>query len=190
MNLQNNFKENKEKTRSIRMIRLFYVAMEKFRRYSTNEMCVGHTYGISSPFILPDGMTIEDASKVVSYLSEKVEKENNIEPCTEKSVAMVGDILEEYGFQKVDNIECGHFHSVDKYNPFRKIGSFLPVCQKVAGVVDLFTVNGDLKLFHNSYFDSRYFDWFTPGVSKQEVDAIYNNIGKGNLLESDESEIV
>ena len=70
MNLQNNINENKKETRSIRMIRLFYVAMEKFRRYSTNEMCVGHTYGISSPFILPEGMTIEDANKVISYLSE------------------------------------------------------------------------------------------------------------------------
>lgn len=190
MNLQNNINENKKETRSIRMIRLFYVAMEKFRRYSTNEMCVGHTYGISSPFILPEGMTIEDANKVISYLSEKVEKENNIEPCTEKSVVMVSDILEQYGFQKVDNIESGHFHSVDKYDPFRKIGSFLPVCQKVAGVVDLFTVSGDLKLFHHSSFDSRYFDWFTPRVSKQEVDEIYNNIGKGDLLECAESEIV
>lgn len=55
-------------------IRLFYVAFTPFVVYDDGIMKLGQTYGISSPFKLPEGMSIEDACKVVSYLSDLVEK--------------------------------------------------------------------------------------------------------------------
>lgn len=188
MNLRAKVKLKEEETK-FRKIRLFYVAMEKFKRYSTNEMCVGHTYGISSPFMLPENMTVEDANKVVSYLTEKVEKENNIIPCTEKSVAMVSSILEQYGFQRIEGVEHGHYHALTVYDSFRRICPALPVGDNYSGTLDLFTVSGDVKLFERSCLNSRYFDWFTPRVSKKEIEDIYKNIGKGDILENAESEM-
>ena len=173
--------------KNIQAIRLFYVAMEKFKSYSTNEMCVGHTYGISSPFILPENITLEEASKVVSYITEKIEKENNMLTCSEKTVALVSGELEKYGFQIVDGCEKGHFHAVDSFDLFRRIRSALPVCQRIAGVVDLFTVSGDVRIFERSDLNFRYFDWYTPKVSRQEVEGIYKRIGKEHILSGVES---
>ena len=53
-------------------IRLVYVYLEKF--ISRMDYRLGETYGITSPFTLPDGMTMEDVCKVISYLSEKSRK--------------------------------------------------------------------------------------------------------------------
>ena len=38
------------------------------------------------PFKLPSGMTKEDAFKVLSYLTDYIEKDNNIAPASFKSV--------------------------------------------------------------------------------------------------------
>lgn len=165
-------------TKRIPTIRLYYVAFNKFNRYGTGYTYIGQTYGISSPFRLPHGMTIEDACKVVSYLSEKVERENDLEPASEKSVAMVSNELTKYGFERVESKEHGHYHAVSEYIPFHNIrAKCFPICEKIDGVVDLFTVGGDVKLFKKSDLHDRYFDWFTAGISKDEVIDIYDQIG-------------
>ena len=170
-------------TKRIPTIRLYYVALEKFSRYGSDEIKIGQTYGISSPFRLPNEMSIEDSCRVVSYLSEKVESENNLEPASEKSVSMVSKILTTYGFEKVESHEKGYYHSVSDYNPFEKLRTnFLPACEEIEGVVDLFTVGGDFKVFKKSDLYDRYFDWFTEGITKQEVEDIYKKIGKDYLL--------
>ena len=90
-------------TKRIPTLRLYYVALEKFTRYGTDEeIKIGQTYGVSSPFRLPHNMSMEDACKVVSYLSDKIEKENDLKPACEKSVIMVSNILGNYGFSKVE----------------------------------------------------------------------------------------
>ncbi len=166
-------------TKRIPTIRLYYVALERFSRYGEmTKSKVGQTYGISSPFRLPRDMSIEDACKVVSYLSEKVERENNLEPASEKSVAMVSNELTKYGFERVESKEHGHYHAVSEYIPFHNIrAKCFPICEKIDGVVDLFTVDGDVKLFKKSDLHDRYFDWFTAGISKDEVIDIYDQIG-------------
>ena len=170
-------------TKRIPTIRLYYVALEKFSRYGSDEIKIGQTYGISSPFRLPNEMSIEDACRVVSYLSEKVESENNLEPASEKSVAMVSKLLTTYGFEKVESKEKGYYHAVSDYKPFEKIRTnFLPACEEIKGVVDLFTVGGDFKVFKKSDLYDRYFDWFTEGITKQEVEDIYKKIRKDYLL--------
>ncbi|MFQ6752162.1 MAG: hypothetical protein ACLRFL_01170 [Clostridia bacterium] len=165
-------------TKRIPSIRLYYVAFNKFNRYGTGYTYVGQTFGISSPFRLPRDMSIEDACKVVSYLSEKVEKENDLEPASEKSVAMVSNVLTKYGFERVESKEHGHYHAVSEYIPFHKVrGACFPVCEKIDGVVDLFSVGGDFKLFKRSDLHDRYFNWFTAGISNDEVKDIYDQIG-------------
>ena len=169
-------------TKRIPTIRLYYVALEKFSRYGSDEIKIGQTYDISSPFRLPNEMSMEDSCRVVSYLSEKVESENNLEPASEKSVSMVSKILTTYGFEKVESHEKGYYHSVSDYNPFEELRTnFLPACEEIEGVVDLFTVGGDFKVFKKSDLYDRYFD-FTEGITKQEVEDIYKKIGKDYLL--------
>lgn len=163
-------------------IRLYYVAFEQFKRYGTNNLCIGQTYGISSPFVLPKDMSLEDACKVVSFLSDKVEKENDLEPACAKSVAIVSNILEKYGFEKIEKREKGYFHTVTEYDPFHKIKSGLPVCDKMSGIVDLFSIGGDFKLFKKSDLHKRYFDWYSKGITQEQITDIYKNIHQENLL--------
>ena len=172
-------------TKRIPTIRLYYIALEKFLKYGTDQMMVGQTYGVSSPFRLPNGMTFEDAFKVVSYLSDKVETENNLEPASEKSVIMVSNILENYGFSKVEGEEKGHFHAVSTYVPFRKIKTAFPACEKIEGVVDLFTVGGNFRTFKKTDLHKRYFDWYSKGVTAEKIQDIYKDIRKEFLLPDD-----
>lgn len=164
-------------------IRLCYVSFDPFIGYDDGMRKVGQTYGISSSFKVPNGMSIEDVCKVVSYLSDKVEKENGLEPACERSVIMVSNILEDYGFKKIETKNKGHFHSVSQYDSFQTITTSLPASGKVAGVVDLFSVDGSFKIFKKSDLFNRYFEWYTEGVTSSEVADIYNNINKTEELE-------
>ena len=172
-------------TKRIPTIRLYYIALEKFLKYGTDQMMVGQTYGVSSPFRLPNGMTFEDAFKVVSYLSDKVETENNLEPASEKSVIMVSNILENYGFRKVEGEEKGHFHAVSSYVPFSKIKTAFPAGEQIEGVVDLFTVGGNFRTFKKTDLHKRYFDWYSKGVTAEKIQDIYKDIRKEFLLPDD-----
>ena len=170
--------ENKETK-----IRMSYVGLEVFYRYGTNELKIGETYGIGKPFKIPEDMTIEDACKVISYLSEKVEEDYDLEPASESSVKKVIELLPVYGFEKIDEYQAGHKHIVSKYTP-TKIKTAIQKCE---GVVDLFTVGGQFDTFKNSDLYDRYFDWFTEGVSKQEVLALYRKIGKDHLIKTNQN---
>ena len=158
----------------LRHIRLIYVYFEKFTRYGTTQKMLGKTYGVSSPFTLPKGMEIEDACKVVSFLSEKVENENNIEPASENSVAKVSQILTDYGFVKNEGYYHGHAHEVEE--PSVYLISTRNFANPINGVVDLFTVGGDFELFRKSDLNDRYFNWFTEGVTKQEIEEIFKKV--------------
>lgn len=171
-------------TKNLPAIRLFYVSFELFNRYGGNELVIGQTYGISCPFRLPRDMSIEDACKVVSYLSDKVEKENNLEPASEKSVMLVSEILSKYGFQKVESKEKGHFHVVSVPNS----GTINSLAGKeIEGAVDLFTVGCDFKVFKKSDLNYRYFDWYSKDITQQEIFNIYKNIHREHLLPDTET---
>lgn len=171
-------------TKKLPTIRLYYVAFETFTRYGSDDAIkIGKTYSISHPYRLPNEMTIEDACKVVSYLSDKVEKENELEPACRQSVSMVSEMLGKYGFDKVESKNQGNYHSVGNYIPFVKIRvDDFPECKQIEGVTDLFTVGGDFKLFKKSNLHSNYFDWYTEGVTEQEINDIYKKIRKEHLL--------
>jgi len=169
-------------TKRILTIRLYYVSLELFNRYGSNELKIGQTYEISSPFRLPPEMSIEDACKVVSYLSDKVEKENNLEPACEKSVIMVSNLLQDYGFEKVETKDKGHYHAVSEYIPYHKIRTDFPVCDKIEGVVDLFTVGGDFDVFKKTDLHGRYFNWYSEDITQQEIVDIYKKIRREYLL--------
>ena len=152
-------------------IRLMYVRFEKFLGH-TDSMKLATTLGVSSPFMIPKGMGIENACKIVSYLSEKLEKEYNVEPASEDSVALVSRELANYGFEK---LECdytpGHYHSISQYHLLSKIETEFD--EGLKATTDLITYDGNKRLFKKSVLGSKYFNWFTENVTKEDVIDIY-----------------
>lgn len=105
------------------------------------------------PFRLPEGMSREDGFKVLSYLTDFIEKQQNLKHCSHKSVATLNSVLnlERLGFKRI-NTDI-HINNCD--------------------VIDLFTVSGRLLLFKNSSHYQNYFEWYTEGITFDEVKAIY-----------------
>ncbi|MGN1208652.1 MAG: hypothetical protein ACI4TI_04215 [Christensenellales bacterium] len=158
------------------IIRLLYVSFEKFKDHFSNETKIGRTIGVSSPFKLPKNMTLDDACKVISYLSEKIEAENNLNAGSQKSVALVSANLHKYGFKKINGFEHGYYHAIGTKNAFKNNNDAI-YASKIDGVTDLFTVGGDICRFEKSDFNDRYFDWFTENVTKEMFENIYKKIG-------------
>lgn len=163
-----------------RKIRLMYVNMQVFTRDGYRK--IGKTFGISSPFEIPTGMSINNAFKVISYLSDVVEEKSNLEPSCEQTVAIVSDMLEDYGFKKIEGYDHGHFHCVADRIPFKTIQITHPIIAKEidSTIVDLFTVDGDVSVFEHSDLNPRYFNWYTENVTSDKVRKIYSDIKERN----------
>ena len=104
--------------------------------------------------MLPENMMKEDAFKVLSYLTDYLEKNYNLEECSFQSVKLLNDFLNipRFGFKKVneDNDEK---------------------------IINLYTVVGRIGLFKKSKYYSSYFEWYQENVSLDEVKEIYQKIG-------------
>ena len=106
------------------------------------------------PFELPNGMSREDAFKVLSYLTNDIERKKNLEPCSYQSVSSLNEIL---NLQRLG---------------FKKIGKN---CDE-KDIIDLFTISGRVLLFKESHYYSSYFEWYSENVTLTEVKNIYKKI--------------
>ena len=138
--------------------RLHYINYHKFgESYGQQGKNVGVVDWPFKPFVLPNEMNREDSFKVLSYLTDFIETQLNLEPYSHKSVSILDDILnlERLGLRKLDV-------SLDTAS---------------ADIIDLFTVSGRLQLFKNSSLYQKYFEWYIEGVVLDEVKNIYNKCG-------------
>lgn len=105
--------------------------------------------------MLPDRMNREDAFKVLSYLTDYIEKQCRVSAT--RSVGVLDEVLglERLGFRK-ENI---NFSSNEE------------------DIIDLFTVSGRLLLFKKSKEYDRYFEWYREDVDFDEVKEIYKKCG-------------
>lgn len=131
--------------------RLYYVNYHRILEY--NGRCddnIGIIDWAFKPFMLPNGMTREEGFKVLSYLTDFIEKRDGIEPCSLNSVRTLDGVLDlsRFGFQRVDE------------NDENKI-------------LNLFTVTGRLLLFKKSELYNKYFEWYIENVTLDEVVDIY-----------------
>ena len=166
--------ENKEvDTLSADKIRLIYVAIEKYNSRFDLKDKLGTIYNSSSPFKIPEGMTMQEAYKVISYISELVERTYNKEPASSDSVALTSYTLGNYGFEKIDGYQKGYSHSTEEYTGRGKVIRETTI----PATMDLYTVGGDFSQFKKSNLYSKYFNWFTENVSIEEVQAIYDRLG-------------
>lgn len=150
-------------------IRLVYIYLEKYNSRMDGQNKIGITWGTSGAFLLPVRMSIEEASKIVSYVSEQVEREYNLEPASIKSVEKTAEVLQKYGFKLDDKEFCRH-HQTSEYH----MGEVYTMLPRELNYTDLFTIDGDFKLFKRTQEYDRYFDWFTKVVTKEEVEEICN----------------
>ena len=131
---------------------LYYVNYHRINEYDgCDKNNVGMIDFPCRPFKLPEGMRRDDAFKVLSYLNDFIERNDEIEPLSLKSVRTLDSVLDldRFGFKHVEE------------NDEEKI-------------IDLFTVTGRLLLFEKSKLYKKYFEWYTEGVTRDEVLEIYN----------------
>lgn len=103
------------------------------------------------PFMFPNGMTREEWFKVLSYLTDFIEKREEVRSCSLKSVTTLDGVLdlERFGFTRIAEKD------EDK-------------------ILNLFTVSGRLLLFKESELYSKYFEWYSEGITLGEIENIYN----------------
>ena len=123
--------------------RLYYINYHK-----TGGDNFGTFYYPLEPFKLPKNMTREEGLKVLSYLTDCIEARDDVDECSIKSVNMLDDMLEKYGFTRVDEDSKNYIH--------------------------LFTVTGIVPLFKQSKLYQYYFEWYIKNVTLDEILKIYS----------------
>lgn len=117
---------------------------------------------VTRKFTLPEGMSFEDAFKVISFLTNHVEKEYGLKECSAKTVQYVDNLIEKFHFSHIEP---------KGETPFRFLSSNCEPC------THLFTVNGDVECFDHSQYATHYFEWFSDNVKFEDVKEIYKNLG-------------
>lgn len=135
--------------------RLYYVNYHRIQEYpgrADDNIGVINWHG--KPFKMPAGMSREDGFKVLSYLTDFIEKRPEVKECSLKSVSTLEGVLdlERFGFTRESTTN--------------------------RDVIDLFTVDGRLLLFKKmSKCYKDYFNWYVKGVTRGEVVRIYRKCG-------------
>ena len=113
--------------------RLHYMNYHNINRDPNRRGEIDSTY---KPFELPKGMTREEAFKVLSYLTDFIEKRPEVYEASWKSVATLDSVLnlERFGFKRLE---------------------FKPNDDEI---LDLFTIDGRIKRFKSSKYYSKYFN--------------------------------
>ena len=131
--------------------RLHYILYYRAECNSNNFRTMDYYF---EPFELPNGMSREDAFRVLSYLTDYIESKSKLEPCSYRSVSLLNEALnlQRLGFKKVEK-----------------------TCNE-NDIIDLFTISGRVALFKQSSYYSSYFDWYSENVTFTEVQKIYKKL--------------
>ena len=163
-------KEQKNKPK----ICLRYVELKPINKHLDKNKQLSKTFFQSETFNLPDNMSFDDACKVISYLSEQVEREQALSPTSLQSIDEVRKLLPKYGFKEITKRTLFRSYSVDTYSDCPQIEEFDR--EDDAGIIPIYTLGGDLRLFYRSKLYNSYFNWYTTNVEKEELRQIYSNI--------------
>lgn len=163
-----------------RRIRMVYANMFHRDAQYSDLPKLSQEYYISATYRLPKNMTLGEACKVVSYLSEKIEKEDELIPASVASVMLTSESLEGVGFKKLHDDNEGFRNVESIYDP--DYPAYMSYCPAEKGVVDLFTV-ANMNTFKKTQLMKRYFEWFTPNITKEEIEEIYKNLNLSVELE-------
>lgn len=153
-------------------IRLVYVGVSDHKRIYDGEPMLELTMFKSNVYQIPEGVNLEEACKIVSFIAEKLEVENKLVPASISSVISTANYLDKYGFKKLKGDgEYGHNTSINSWGnvSYKNLD-----IKALDGVTDLFTISDSKDMLKKAPFCKRYFNWFTSYVSAKEVDEIIN----------------
>ena len=164
-------------------IRLCYVSLSDVYNSGTKSHDLESTFGSTCVFNMPNGMNLEQAGKIISYLMERAEARNNksqFDP--EISVEWAGVDLLNFGFSKQEygDPDYSHSHRVTPFNPNIPnvfVETENVVKKDIEGVYDFVTVGGDPYLFIRSDLELKDCTWYKEGVKFEEIKKIYEKLG-------------
>ena len=124
-------------------------------------------YFAMQPFKIPENMSPSDALLVISYINEKVNRENRFPKGSQRGISITNKLLKRYSFECVDGVE-----SKD-------------------GVEDLITTSGLAQYRDTDAINCRekFLAWYNPDVARNRVFEIYKKCGL-NLDQIEKSEKV
>lgn len=158
-------------TNDIENIRLFYAEYDYFEDDEKNKK-YDVTLNVSQQYVIPQGLSINDAYKIVSYECMNMAQHQGLAVESELTLTLASEQLPKYGFKPVENSQSGYLHYVTD-----NIQSPFPAAfQSKAGTQDLFLIGGDYGLFKKSSNANRFAKWFKTGVSKKDIDKICENV--------------
>lgn len=102
-------------------------------------------------FKLPLKMTEQDAFKVISYITDFVEKTYHMANSSFNLVIEVDKLLEQFLFKRDNN--------------------------KSKEIIDLFVIEGKVSYFKNSDEYKRYVEWYYSNITFEKVLKIYQKLG-------------
>ena len=166
-----------------RTIRMIYISMGKHYNPYQGEYMFEKELAVLPHYLIPDGLSLQEACEVLSYLSNRIEQDNNIEPASLTSVKSVCKVLSKYGFKKIEDNKSDYYHSHITYewNPLNK--EQYSSISEIDGVTDIITYRADDKIFKKSDMAERYFDWYTEDVSQHRFKELINKISNLNIDE-------
>lgn len=169
-----NDEESKPQTAEIRLI---YVKMKNYKSSIMEDTeFVDRQYYISSCFKAPEGMSITDACRVLSFATKDSIKDNKNRSIEGRIGSITYSLVKNYNFTPTHLDEYnGYFTISNKEDSYQSIQSI--ICNPIKGVTDLFIVRGNKLLFSRSPLGKRYFEWFNPNITREDVDNIYQKIG-------------
>lgn len=159
------------------IFRLCYVEMKEGvvgRGYPALET----KYGTTSPFVVQPKMTLEQAYQVVSYVMDKVIKENDYKFASIESVEKTANLLRDYGFfQKNSKTMTTEI----KKTQFSKWHTMKSCYKSEPNVHDMFVVNGNVRLFDQTDLKDKFYSWYTS-TTRDQIKSIYQDIGRENVF--------
>lgn len=151
-------------------VRLIFVNMDLVK--GDNSSTIETTYSVFNPFKLPKGMSLNEALYVISYLRTQAFETFGYDKNSYDNANKINSLLEEYDFKKLKGYNVGYSRLNLPIPPQSKLIS-LSGTEQIDGIADLFFVTGNIKCFKQTELYSRFFRWFRPTTSSQEVSKIY-----------------
>lgn len=111
-------------------------------------------YFAMQPFKIPENMSQGDALLVISYINEKVNRENKLPKGSQRGISITNKLLKRYNFECVEGTEAKD------------------------SIVDLITLSGFAQLKDSDAIcQNKFFKWYNPNVSREKVENIYKKCG-------------
>lgn len=122
---------------------------------------------IGNPLLLPSEMSLEDSYLIISKLLD--DNRSNADENINQFVEHLAHDLFDYGFSEIKTTLASSAHlALPIPGSFKT--AHINECPEIEGVKDLIISEGDLSLFRKTDIASRQTEWYTPGITQEQID--------------------